>query len=207
MEYALTDAITRVCPAGHVVNMSLGGGYSQTTNDAADALVRAGLFVAAAAGNENQDASKISPASAPLVCTVGATDGKDARASFSNYGEGIDVWAPGVDLISTSYKGGTVSLMRQATNYKVSPLIRATIDYRLGNLGLQPSCCRSWCLPHGSGAHPWRRAGVQPYQGSFGKGHYFKPPRGNQEPTGLQWRPGVRMGSRTSAWSRNMGIT
>ncbi|KAL6849602.1 hypothetical protein ACO1O0_009143 [Amphichorda felina] len=109
MEYVIVDSYTRNCPSGYVANLSLGGSYSRTSNHAAEAMVHAGVFVAVAAGNSNVDAADKSPASAPLACTVGATDQDDARASFSNYGEIVDVWAPGVDLESTSYKGGNTT--------------------------------------------------------------------------------------------------
>jgi subtilisin family serine protease len=52
--------------------------------------------MAVAAGNSNDDAQFYSPASEPTACTVGATDSNDARASFSNYGSLVDVFAPGV---------------------------------------------------------------------------------------------------------------
>jgi subtilisin family serine protease len=111
MDFVAQDAGSRPgCEAGSVANMSLGGGYSQTSNDATAAMVNAGVFVAAAAGNENVDAKDTSPASAPLACTVGATDSSDTKALFSNFGEVVDIWAPGVDLVSTSYKGGSVSV-------------------------------------------------------------------------------------------------
>jgi len=109
MDYVVQDVPNRDCPSGHIANMSLGGGYSQTSNDAADAMVNAGVFVAVAAGNSNVDAAETSPASAPLVCTVGATDSSDSKADFSSYGEVVDIWAPGVDLESTSYEGGSTS--------------------------------------------------------------------------------------------------
>lgn len=110
MDFVARDAGTRPgCERGSVANMSLGGGYSQTSNDATDAMVNAGVFVAVAAGNSNVDAKDTSPASAPLACTVGATDSSDAKASFSSFGDVVDVWAPGVDLQSTSYQGGSVS--------------------------------------------------------------------------------------------------
>lgn len=60
-----------------------------------------------AAGNGNLDASLFSPASEPSVCTVGATDASDARAQFSNYGPLVDVFAPGVDIVSTWNNGST----------------------------------------------------------------------------------------------------
>ncbi|KAI9158947.1 Cuticle-degrading protease-like protein [Paramyrothecium foliicola] len=109
IDFVAQDAATRDCPAGHVANLSLGGGYSQATNDATDAMVNAGVFVAVAAGNSNVDAGQTSPASAPLACTVGATTTDDGRASFSSYGPVVDVWAPGVNLESTSYEGGSTS--------------------------------------------------------------------------------------------------
>lgn len=128
MDYVVQDMPTRDCPAGHLVNMSLGGGFSQASNDAADAMVNAGAFVAVAAGNDNVDAKDTSPASASLVCTVGATDQTDAKASFSSFGEVVDIWAPGVDLESTSYEGGSVSL----TIFK--PLLLANTVHRRRHL-------------------------------------------------------------------------
>jgi subtilisin family serine protease len=70
--------------------------------------VAAGLFFGIAAGNSNDDAKYYSPASEPSACTVGATDSSDARASFSNYGAGVDVFAPGVQILST-WIGGTTN--------------------------------------------------------------------------------------------------
>lgn len=58
-----------------------------------------------AAGNDGLPAELFSPASEPTVCTVGATDASDARASFSNWGPDVDVFAPGVDILST-WTGG-----------------------------------------------------------------------------------------------------
>lgn len=83
-----------------VISMSLGGGFSQTTNDAVAAAVNAGLFTVVAAGNDGADASQTSPASEPSVFTVGASDINDNRASFSNFGPSLDIFAPGVDIKS-----------------------------------------------------------------------------------------------------------
>lgn len=119
MDYVVSDSPTRDCPTGHFVNMSLGGGYSQASNDAAAAMVNSGAFVAVAAGNSNVDAKDTSPASEPLVCTVGATDQNDVRATFSSFGAVVDIWAPGVDLESTSYEGGSVSFSSGLTEVSV----------------------------------------------------------------------------------------
>jgi subtilisin family serine protease len=83
-----------------VISMSLGGGFSQTTNDAVAAAVDAGVFSVIAAGNDGADASQTSPASEPSAFTVGASDINDNRASFSNFGPVVDIFAPGVDIKS-----------------------------------------------------------------------------------------------------------
>jgi len=88
-------------PKKCTANMSLGGGFSQAVNDAITALVNSGVTVAVAAGNENTNAGTKSPASAPLAITVGATGlNSNNRASFSNYGSVVDVFAPGTGITS-----------------------------------------------------------------------------------------------------------
>ena len=84
-----------------VANMSLGYPYSGAVNTAATNMINAGIFTAVAAGNENQLACNVSPASASGTLTVMASDRYDARASFSNYGGCGDIYAPGVDVTST----------------------------------------------------------------------------------------------------------
>jgi hypothetical protein len=101
MDFVATDAKTRSCPNGTVANMSLGGSFSASLNTAAANLVAAGVFLAVAAGNSNANAANYSPASEPSACTVGATDSTDARASYSNYGALVDIFAPGTSITST----------------------------------------------------------------------------------------------------------
>ena len=100
--------VNHIKPA--VANMSLGGGYSSAENTAVTNLVNAGVFVAVAAGNENQNACNVSPASAAAVTTVAASDRTDTRASFSNYGSCVDIYAPGVGITSTWLNGGTSTI-------------------------------------------------------------------------------------------------
>ncbi|KAF2970551.1 hypothetical protein GQX73_g3037 [Xylaria multiplex] len=109
IDWVAQDAPTRNCPKGTIANLSLGGGKNQASNDAVAALVNAGTFVAVASGNDNADARDFSPASEPSVCTVSASDEKDAKAYFSNYGSVVDIWAPGVNIESTSYDGGSTA--------------------------------------------------------------------------------------------------
>jgi len=95
---------------GDVANMSLGGGFSQSVNDAVIAAADQGIFFSIAAGNSSDDANNFSPASTehPNVYTVSAMDDTDTLASFSNFGNPpIECAAPGVDVLSTYNDGGT----------------------------------------------------------------------------------------------------
>jgi len=73
---------------------------STMTEDAVKYEHDKGMIVVAAAGNSNGDALDFSPASADHALTIAASDYNDAKASFSNWGEKIDVAAPGVDTLS-----------------------------------------------------------------------------------------------------------
>lgn len=86
---------------GSVANMSLGGGKSPALDRAVNSAVEAGLHFAVAAGNDNRDACSYSPAAAENAVTVGASTLSDERAYFSNFGPCVDVFAPGLNILST----------------------------------------------------------------------------------------------------------
>jgi len=86
---------------GSVANMSLGGGKSQALDDAVNGAVEVGLHFAVAAGNDNRDACSYSPAAAEKAVTVGASTLSDERAYFSNFGPCVNVFAPGLNILST----------------------------------------------------------------------------------------------------------
>ncbi|KAL1611936.1 hypothetical protein SLS60_000159 [Paraconiothyrium brasiliense] len=109
IEWAVNDATEKGHINRTVLSMSLGGPFSQTTNDAIKSAVEAGAFVAVAAGNEAEDASNSSPASAPEACTVGAVNKNDLKADFSNFGELLDVFAPGEEITSSWIGGSTAT--------------------------------------------------------------------------------------------------
>lgn len=110
MNFVASDVKSRSCPNGAVANMSLGGSKSTAVNSAAASMVSAGVFLAVAAGNDRANAANYSPASESTAFTVCATDSSDGFASFSNYGDIVDVCAPGVSILSTWKNGGTNSI-------------------------------------------------------------------------------------------------
>jgi subtilisin family serine protease len=93
-----------------VANMSLGGPKSSALNTAVTNLSKSGVFLSVAAGNENADACKTSPAGAGWVMAVGATTKYDNRATFSNWGKCVDINAPGYGIYSTWPGGGQKAL-------------------------------------------------------------------------------------------------
>ncbi|QPP05709.1 S8 family peptidase [Streptomyces bathyalis] len=100
------DWVTANAVKPAVANMSLGGGASDTLDAAVRNSVSSGVSYALAAGNGDflgnpVDACTVSPARVTEAITVGATDNTDTRASFSNYGTCVDVFAPGVDVTSS----------------------------------------------------------------------------------------------------------
>ena len=99
-----------------VANMSLGGSYSRALNDAVAAAIEAGVFFSVSAGNAYDNACYYSPASAPAATTVGATDGADVEADFSNRGSCVDLWAPGVLVTSASGFDDLASMVLSGTS-------------------------------------------------------------------------------------------
>jgi subtilisin family serine protease len=81
--------------------MSLGGPASSSLDEAVSNLISRGIPVVVAAGNDNVDACDYSPARTPDAITVGATTTDDSRASYSNYGSCLDIFAPGTSIPST----------------------------------------------------------------------------------------------------------
>jgi serine protease len=90
-----------------VVSLSLGGAgaCSSTTQAAINSAVNRGTTIVVAAGNENANVSTSSPANCANVIAVGATTSTGARASYSNYGTGVDIAAPGSGILSTLNSG------------------------------------------------------------------------------------------------------
>ena len=100
-----------------VMNMSLGGSKSQAVNAAINQIERAGVVPVVAAGNSNVDASSESPASAPAAITVGAIDQRnDQKATFSNFGPLLDIFAAGVSVLSAGVTSDNATRVLSGTS-------------------------------------------------------------------------------------------
>jgi subtilisin family serine protease len=108
------DWVTKNHKKPAVANMSLGGGASTALDDAVRRSSSAGVTYAVAAGNGNmlgiaQDACKYSPARVREALTVGATTSSDAKTSWSNYGDCVDLFAPGASITSAWHTSSTAT--------------------------------------------------------------------------------------------------
>jgi subtilisin family serine protease len=105
------DWVTANAVRPAVANMSIGGLPNSTLDKAVKRSADSGVFYAIAAGNNSGDACLLSPqrvGTYPGVMTVAATAPDDTEASFSNFGRCVDIWAPGVDILTDDLGGGTV---------------------------------------------------------------------------------------------------
>lgn len=107
------DWVTANAVKPAIANMSLGGGANTTLDNAVKRSADNGVVYSIAAGNSGADACNYSPARAGThdgVITVAATNSSDQEASWSNYGNCVDIWAPGVSILSTRRGGGTTTM-------------------------------------------------------------------------------------------------
>lgn len=135
----------RLNPA--IANMSLGGGYSSSLNTAVNNLANSGVFVAVAAGNSNADACNYSPASASAAFTVAASTRSDYKASYSNYGTCVELYAPGSSIKSAWIGSGTTETNTISGTSMASPHaagVAALIKHRYGDIS--SSSVRSYIL-------------------------------------------------------------
>ncbi|MCO8273289.1 S8 family peptidase [Actinoplanes sp. TRM 88003] len=99
-----------------VANMSMGGSTSPALNAAVQRSINSGITYVVAAGNENRNANTSSPANLAAAITVGATDSADRRATFSNYGTALDLFAPGVNIRSDYYGADDLTAVASGTS-------------------------------------------------------------------------------------------
>ena len=131
-----------------VANMSLGGGASSALDTAVRNSIADGVSYAVAAGNGNilgfaQNACNYSPARVTDAMTIGATGQNDAKASWSNYGNCVDWFAPGVSILSSWSSSDTATNTISGTSMATPHTTGVAALYLQGNTGASPVSVRT----------------------------------------------------------------
>ncbi|QWV97179.1 S8 family peptidase [Geomonas nitrogeniifigens] len=133
------DWVTKYKKLPAVANMSLGGGASTALDSAVSNSINGGVTYAIAAGNSKQDACRYSPARVPAALTVGATTSSDARASYSNYGACLDLFAPGSNVTSSWYSSDTATATLSGTSMATPNVTGVAAQYLQTNPTATPA--------------------------------------------------------------------
>jgi subtilisin family serine protease len=134
-----------------VANLSLGGSRNQSVNDAATRLANAGVYVAVAAGNDNVDACNYSPAGASGVMTVAASTSTDAKAGYSNWGNCVDLYAPGSSITSAWHNNRTAIKTISGTSMAAPHVAGVAALYKAVHGDAQQSTVTSWLINNSTG--------------------------------------------------------
>jgi len=136
------DWVTANAVRPAVVNMSLGGPPSSLLDDAVRNSVNSGLSYVLAAGNENSNACGSTPARVNEAITVGATTITDARALFSNYGNCLDLFAPGENILAPWYTSNSATASLSGTSMASPHVAGAAALFLANNTGATPTQVR-----------------------------------------------------------------
>ncbi|MFJ5308892.1 S8 family peptidase [Streptomyces sp. NPDC088350] len=122
-----------------VANMSLGGSASASLDTAVANSISSGVTYAVAAGNSSANASSYSPARVSTAITVGATTSADAKASYSNYGSVLDIFAPGSSILAGYNTSDTATATLSGTSMATPHVAGAAAVYLSGHTSSTPA--------------------------------------------------------------------
>ncbi|MBT2448019.1 S8 family peptidase [Streptomyces sp. ISL-43] len=133
------DWVTQHAVKPAVANMSLGGSADSALDTAVRNSIASGITYGVAAGNESTNASTKSPARVTEAITVGATTSSDAKASYSNYGTVLDLFAPGSSITSSWGTGDTATNTISGTSMATPHVVGAAALHLAANPTATPA--------------------------------------------------------------------
>jgi subtilisin family serine protease len=131
----------RVRPA--VANMSLGGPASAALDTAVNNSIDAGVVFSVPGGNAASNACNFSPARVPRAITVSSTDRTDTRASSSNFGPCLDLFAPGREILSAWIGSNTATRTISGSSMAAPHAAGVAALYLATNTGASPVAVRN----------------------------------------------------------------